>query len=127
MDYTQLLDQTMQVLKPAAAAGQVIGAKVAASALWDWLKAKFPARSVAAAEALADVAQSPGQPANWDVLRAQLATALAEDEAFREDLAGRLAQITPAPSVTQHAHQSGSGHVSVQVSGSGNTVSADGP
>jgi hypothetical protein len=119
MDYTPLLDQTMEVLKPAAAAGQVIGAKVAANALWDWLKEKFKTRSPAAAEAVADVVKSPGQPANWEVLRAQLAKALAEDEAFRQELAAVLARHAPASAVTQQANATGIGHTIIQSSGNG--------
>ncbi len=122
MDYTQLLDQTMEVLKPAAAAGQVIGAKVAASALWDWLKAKFPARSAAAAEAVADVVKSPEQPANWEVLRGQLAKALAEDESLRKELAERLAQCASSANINQQAVGTGVGHTNIQVGGSGNSI-----
>jgi hypothetical protein len=117
MDYTQLLEQTMSVLKPASVAGQAIATKVAASALWDWLKAKFPARSAAAAEAVADVVKSPGQPANWEVLRAQLAKALAEDEAFRQELAAQLARHAPAQGVSQRTTVTGDGNVVIQSTG----------
>lgn len=118
MDYAQLLDQTMQILKPAAAAGQVIGAKVAASALWDWMKEKFKPRSAATAEAVTDVEKSPDKAVNWEVLRAQLGKALAEDEVLRKELTSLLAKHALA--ITQQAHVAGNDNVVVQSAGSGN-------
>ena len=117
MDYAQLLDQTMAVLKPVADTGPAVGTNLIANALWDWLKAKFPARSAAAAEAVADVVKSPGQPANWEVLRAQLAKALAEDAAFGEELAAQLARHAPAQSVSQRAKVTGDGNIVIQSTG----------
>ncbi|MHB9007231.1 MAG: hypothetical protein ACYDC1_09915 [Limisphaerales bacterium] len=117
MDYMQLLDQTMAVLNPAATAGPAVATNLVASALWDWLKEKFKARSAAAAEAVADVVKSPGQPANWEVLRAQLAKALAEDESFRKELAAQLDRHAPAQAVSQRASLTGDGNVVIQSTG----------
>lgn len=121
MDYSQMLDQAIQILKPVAPLGQAIGAKVAASALWDWMKDKFKTRSAAAAEAVADVEKSPDQEANWMVLRAQLAKAIAEDEVFRKELLERLKQFHPQTSQTMN--QTGDNNKGVQNTGSENIIS----
>lgn len=109
-------------VSPRCITAEVIGAKVAASALWDWLKERLKTRSPAAAEAVAEVEHSPGQPANWEVLRAQLAKALAEYESFRKELAERLAQCAPSTNINQQAVGTGVGHTNIQVGGSGNSI-----
>src|SRR5207244_644810 len=81
---------------------------------------QFSRRSAAAAEAVTDVEKSPGQEVNWQVLRAQLAKALTEDEAFRRELAALVAQHAPATS--QKASVTGDQNVVVQIHGSGNAM-----
>ena len=119
MDTSQLIDQTIALLQPVGHYGPEIATKVAASALWDWLKEKFSRRSAAAAEAVTDAEKSPGQEVNWQVLRAQLGKALAEDEAFRRELAAWVVQHAPA--VSQQATVTNGGVV-VQVHGNQNTT-----
>jgi hypothetical protein len=119
---SQILDQAINILKPVAPAGQIIGAKVAASALWDWLKEKFKTRSAATAEAVADVEKSPEKEVNWVVLRAQLAKALAEDKVFRQELLQHLSK--ECPSQTNQIATATGDHISInQIHGSGNTIS----
>ncbi len=120
MDASQLIDQTIALLQPVGHYGPEIATKVAASALWDWLKEKFSRRSAAAAEAVTEVEMSPGQEVNWQVLRAQLAKALAEDEALRRELTALVAQHAPATS--QKASVTGDQNVVVQVHGSANAT-----
>lgn len=117
MDRTQLLDQTIQILKPAAAVGQAIGVKVAASALWDWMKEKFKRRSAAAAEAVEKVQECADNEANWEMLRAELGKALAEDEGLCKELIELLAKHGQV--ITQQANVSGSANVVVQNFGNG--------
>ena len=62
MEYLQLLDQTMELLKPVAPAGGQVLTKLAANALWDWIKTKVKGRSAAAAQAVAAVEKTPANP-----------------------------------------------------------------
>jgi hypothetical protein len=95
--------------------------KLAANALWDWIKAKVKGRSPAATEAVEAVEKGPADPANWNGLRLQLSKALAEDETLRAELATLLSRHAPAPSVVQNSAVTGDGNVIVQTTGSGNT------
>jgi len=119
MEYLQLLNQAIELLKPVAPAGGQVGTHLAASALWDWLKTKFKGRSAAVTEAVEEVEKVPADPLNWDVLRLQLQEALAQDETLRAELAALLAKHAPAPSSRQEAVVSGSANVVIQNTGSG--------
>jgi hypothetical protein len=119
MEYLQLLDQTIELLKPVAPAGGQVLTKLAANALWDWIKTKVKGRSAAATEAVEEVEKAPADPINWDVLRLQLRKALAEDETLRAELAALLSKHAPAPSVAQSSSVSGHGNVVIQNTGTG--------
>jgi hypothetical protein len=115
MEYLHLVDQTMDVLKPLAGAGGQIGTKLAANALWDWIKARVKGRSPAASEAVEVVEQSPGSPDNWEILRLQIRKALNEDAALRQELAELISKhAPPAPTVTQTAVVTGHGNLTIQ-------------
>jgi hypothetical protein len=120
MDHSQMLDQAIQILKPAATAGHVIASRVAASALWDWMKEKFK-KHPDAAKAVLDLEKSPAKEENWAVLREQLAKAIAEDEVFCEELRERLHKEVQPP-VTQTMTQKGHNNKGVENTGSGNTI-----
>ena len=120
MEYLQLLDQTMELLKPVAPAGGAVVTHLAAGALWDWIKMKVKGRSPAATEAVEEVEKAPADPVNWDILRLQLRRALAQDESLRAELAALVSKYAPAPSVVQSSAVGGDGNVVIQTSGSGN-------
>lgn len=121
MSPMQIIDQAIEALKQhIGPITESIGTKVAASALWDWMKKKFKPRSAATIEAVEDVEKSPDLEANWDILRAQLNKALAEDEALLKELGALVAQLPQA--VHQEAHLTGDGNKIAQIHGDGNTT-----
>lgn len=120
MEYLQLLDQTMELLKPVAPAGGQVLTKLAANALWDWIKTKVKGRSPAATEAVEEVEKAPANPVNWDILRLQLHKALAQDQTLRAELAALLSKQAPAPSVVQNSAVAGDANNVIQTTGTGN-------
>jgi hypothetical protein len=120
MEYVQLLDQTMELLKPVAPAGGQVLTKLAANALWDWIKTKVKDRSAAATEAVEEVEKAPADPVNWDILRLQLRKALAQDETLRAELAALVSKHAQAPSVVQDSAVAGDANVVIQTTGAGN-------
>ena len=119
MEYIQLLDQTIELLKPVAPAGGQVLTKLAANALWDWIKTKVKGRSAAATEAFEEIEKAPADPVNWDILRLQLRKALAEDETLRTELAALISKHAPAP-VVQNSAVAGDANVVIQTTGTGN-------
>lgn len=120
MSDPQIIDQVIEALKHTGLIAESIGTKVAASALWDWMKEKFKPRSAATTEAVEDLEKSPESEANWDVLRAQLAKVLAEDETLRKELAALVAQLPPQ--THQEIHVTGNSNKTAQVHGNENTT-----
>jgi hypothetical protein len=114
MEYLQLLDQPIELLKPVAPAGGQVLTKLAANALWDWIKTKVKGRSAAATEAVEEVEKAPADPVNWDILRLQLRKALAEDETLRTELAALVSKHAQASSVVQNSAVVGHGNVVIQ-------------
>ena len=114
MEYLQLLDQTIELLKPVAPAGGQVLTKLAANALWDWIKTKVKGRSAAVTEAVEEVEKAPADPVNWDILRLQLRKALAQDETLRAELATLVAKYAPPPSVVQSSAVAGHANVVTQ-------------
>ena len=119
MEYLALLDQTMELLKPVAPAGGQVLTKLAANALWDWIKTKVKGRSAAATEAVEEVEKAPADPVNWDILRLQLRKALAQDDTLCTELAALIAKYAPAPSVVQNSGVVGHANVVIQTTGTG--------
>ena len=119
MEYLQLLDQTIELLKPVAPAGGQVLTKLAANALWDWIKTKVKGRSAAATEAVEEVEKAPADPVNWDILRLQLRKALAQDETLRAEFAALVAKHAPPP-VVQNSAVVGHANVVIQTTGTGN-------
>ena len=119
MEYLQLIDQTIELLKPVAPAGGQVLAKLAANALWDWIKTKVKGRSAAATEAVEEVEKAPSDPVNWDILRLQLRKALTQDETLRAELAALVAKYAPPPSVVQSCAVVGHANVVIQTTGTG--------
>ena len=119
MEYMQLLDQTIELLKPVAPAGGAVATHLAAGALWDWIKMKVKGRSPAATEAVEEVEKAPADPVNWDILRLQLRRALAQDESLRAELAALVSKYAPARSFVQSSAVTGDGNVVIQTTGSG--------
>ena len=120
MEYLQLVNQAIELLKPVAPVGEQVATHLAAGALWDWIKTRFKGRSAATTEAVEEVEKAPADSVNWEVLRLQLQKALAQDETLRAELAALIAKSAPAPSVAQSAAVSGDGNVVIQKAGSGN-------
>ena len=120
MEYLQLLDQTIELLKPVAPAGGQVLTKLAANALWDWIKTKVKGRSAAATEAVEEVETAPADPVNWDILRLQLRKALAQDETLRAELAALVGKYAPPPSVVQSSAVVGHANVVFQNMVTGN-------
>jgi hypothetical protein len=120
MEYLQLLDQTIELLKPVAPAGGQVLTKLAANALWDWIKTKVKGRSAAVTEAVEEVEKAPADPVNWDTLRLQLRKALTQDETLRAELAALVAKYAPPPSVVQSSAVAGHANVVIQTTGTGN-------
>jgi hypothetical protein len=119
MEYLALLDQTMELLKPVAPAGGQVLTKLAANALWDWIKTKVKGRSAAVTEAVEEVEKAPADPVNWDILRLQLRKALAQDDTLCTELAALIAKYAPAPSVVQNSGVVGHANVVIQTTGTG--------
>ena len=84
MDYTEIADQVVELLKPILAASPGAAASAAGTALWDWIKSRFT--RPAAVEAVREVEQNPAGDANWEVLKLQIRKALEDDEVFRKEL-----------------------------------------
>lgn len=118
MDFISLSDQLINALKPLAPAGEAIGAKVLASALWDWIKRRCQPRSTAAQEAVTDVIQSPTET-NWEALKIQVRKALEQDSALAAELAQLLGQSSAAGACLTAAVK-GNQNVTIQSAGSGN-------
>jgi hypothetical protein len=120
MECLQLLDQTIELLKPVAPAGGQMLTKLATNALWDWIKTKVKGRFAAVTEAVEEVEKAPADPVNWDILRLQLRKALAQDETLRAELAALVAKYAPPPSVVQNSAVAGHANVVNQTTGTDN-------
>lgn len=130
MDYAQLAQQAIDVLKATEAEAVKVladkapaAAAAGAAAVWGWLKGKLT--KPAAGGALEEAAKEPKVEENWEALRIQIVKAMKEDTtgAFARELAALLpAAGGVAAGTRQSARVAGDNNVVGQQSGTGNQI-----
>lgn len=124
MDYTALAMAAVGFLKPhlVAAGGKLLedGLSATREKLLEWLRSKLtkPAQS----GALEEATQAPQDDGALEALQLQIRRLAEQNEEFRRELLEHLPKEVVPTQYTQTLNVSGTGNVSVQNAGSGNTI-----
>ena len=128
-DVMALAAAAVEIVKLGVVAGGGPGAAGAMAQagkdLWGWLKGVFT--KPAQAEAVREAEQAPDDALNWEAVKVQLAKALRDDPAFRDELLGRLPTDVRQRFAPQTSTTVGDGNTTVQAQGKDIHIQTDRP